>query len=288
MTTPIKPIQHKKIIKLNILNDDESFPLPTQTPAPDQPAASTDEIVMQLSQNFTAIIPRDELRKHKKLDWGDNGLGDRWANKKYNYTAIYSDKTKTYSENEDTVCSDVVNAFRQDIATLAATTNATTKGIIGIFVHSKRTNVVKRPIRKDIDRLIKQNACCSSCGSSSDIICDHKNDIYNDADVLNVATQQITDFQPLCNHCNLQKRQIFKDETALNKLYSAKQLQKYRAFPFEFPWEKKAFDITDIRTKQDTYWYDPVEFNRKIYTYMMFTLPVITEIKRKRTRRDEL
>lgn len=250
---------------------------------------TTHEIVSQLSANFTAIIPRDVLRKYKKLDWGDNGIGDRWANKKYNYTAIYNDKTKTYSENNDTVCEHLVAIFRQDIALAAASVeNITTKGIIGIFVHSKRLNIIKRPIRKDIDRAIKQNANCVSCGSSSDIICDHKNDIYNDADVLNMATQQITDFQPLCNHCNLQKRQIFKDETALNKLYSAKQLQKYRAFPFEFPWEKKAFDITNIHTKQDTYWYDPIEFNNKIYTYMMCTLPIITEIKRKHNRRNEL
>jgi hypothetical protein len=59
------------------------------------------ELVKQLSNNFAKIVSRDELRKYKKLDWGDNGAGDRWANKKFNYTVIYSTgKYKTYSEND--------------------------------------------------------------------------------------------------------------------------------------------------------------------------------------------
>ena len=117
------------------------------------------------------------------------------------------------------------------------------------------------------------------CGSSSDMVCHHKNDIYNDKEVLNTKTQKLVDFQPLCRHCNLQKRQIFKNETNDNKLYSAKNLAPYKSYPFEFPWEKKVFDPKDPNTKKDTYWYDPVEFNRKIYLYMMF-IPVLKELNR--------
>ena len=235
-----------------------------------------EDIVFKLSNNCTTIISREQLKEHKQLDWGDNGIGDRWANKKYNYTVIYhSKKTKTYSENdEDCIDETVVSEFVQK--------NNEAKGIIGIFVHSKRTNVCNRPIRKDIDKEIKQHSCVS-CGSHSDIICDHKNDIYNDEDVLNSKTQKIEDFQPLCNHCNLQKRQIFKNETKKNKIYSAKNFQKYKMFPFEFPWEKKAFDLKDINTKKDTYWYDPVEFNNKLYLYMTYTLPIVNVIKRQFT-----
>ena len=43
-----------------------------------------ENILSNLSNNFTQIISRSSLREHKKLDWGDNGVGDRWANKKYN------------------------------------------------------------------------------------------------------------------------------------------------------------------------------------------------------------
>jgi hypothetical protein len=221
-----------------------------------------EEIVLQLSENFTCIIPRDRLREYKKLDWGDNGIGDRWANKKFNYTSISKAKNKTYSENDEEVLpEELVEIFLEE--------NKGNKGILGIFVHSLRTNIVKRPIRKDIDKAIKLHPCVS-CGSKTDIICDHKNDIYNDESVLDTATQTIEDFQPLCNHCNLQKRQIFKEEVRDQRIYSAKNMQKYQIFPFEFPWEKKAFDVKDLTTKKYTYWYDPVEFNRKLYIYIQW------------------
>lgn len=234
------------------------------------------ELVSSLSCNYTKIIHRDELKDYKDLDWGNNGVGDRWAKKKFNYTVIYKNKTKTYSENlEDKVDDNLVESFQL----INNKTNMT--GIIGIFVHSiKNKNNSKRLINKDISRCIKSNPCVS-CGSTNDIVCDHKNDLYNDERVLDIYSQSIDDFQPLCNHCNLQKRQICKEEKENKKLYSAKRFRKYSIFPFEFPWEKKNFDLSDIDTKKDSYWYDPVEFNNKIYKYMKFVLPIIEEIKRK-------
>ena len=50
---------------------------------------------------------------------------------------------------------------------------------------------------------------------------------------------------------------------------------------FDFPWEKKHFDLKDINTKKDTFWYDPVEFNNKIFLYMTCTLPILTELRQK-------
>jgi hypothetical protein len=254
--------------------------------------AKDEDIVRKLSNNYTTIISRDQLKEYKHLDWGDNGIGDRWANKKYNYTVIYHNKkTKTYSENdEDCVNELVISHFIQQNESFQELNKGIIgkgiigKGIIGIFVHSKRKNVCSRPIRKDIDREIKKLPCVS-CGSHSDMICDHKNDIYNDEDVLNTKTQKIEDFQPLCNHCNLQKRQIFKNETKTSKLFSAKNFQKYQMYAFEFPWEKKAFELKDINTKKDTYWYDPVEFNNKIYLYMTYRLPIVNEIKQRVLRK---
>ena len=234
-----------------------------------------EELVKRLSKNYSEIISRDVLREHPKLDWGDNGVGDRWANKKFNYTVVRNKTIKTYSENDDVIDADALSRFRLE--------NAKMQGIIGIFVHSKRLNVAKRPIKKEIDRAVKKK-CCVSCGSRSEIICDHKNDIYNDENVLNINTQKENDFQPLCNHCNLQKRQVFKDETKNNKIYSAKNLEKYQPFKFDFPWEKKAFNINDANTKTDTYWYDPVEFNNKVYQYMMYTVPILNELKHKLSR----
>lgn len=244
------------------------------------------DIVNELSNNFTKIILRDDLRKYEELNWGDNGIGDRWAKKKYNYTVIHinKNKNKTYSENDDDkICPIILESFYDTLK------NESNKGIIGIFVHSRRMNIIKRPIKKDIIKYFK-NKNCVSCGTKSDLICDHKNDMYNDLDVLNINTQKIEDFQSLCNHCNLVKREIFKKEKELNKIYSAKNFDIYKMYSFEFPWEKKNFDINDVNSKVDTYWYDPVEFNNKIHLYNSYKLPIVNAIKAKFSKKniDEL
>ena len=86
--------------------------------------------------------------------------------------------------------------------------------------------------------------------------------------------------KPLCNHCNLQKRQINIEEKNNNKLYSAKSIKKYQMYEFEFPWEKKSFDETDSKCKEDTYWYDLVEFQTKIYYYGTFRVPINKMVKK--------
>jgi hypothetical protein len=227
-----------------------------------------------LSDNFTKIIPVDILKETKTLYWGGNGLGDRWANKKYNYGSVFSNKEpKIYSENDDDVIPpEILQEFLE--------TNKGGIGIIGIFAFSKRENIEIRPINENIKKEIKKNPCVI-CGSKTDMACDHKNDLYNDERVLDSKTQIIDDFQPLCNHCNLQKKQVCIKEKQTQKIYSAKNIARYKQYRFEFPWEKKVFDKTDTKCKEDTYWFDPVEFDNKIYCYMSYRIPIVNEIKRK-------
>jgi hypothetical protein len=237
---------------------------------------NTNELISQLSNNFTDIIYTDIIKtKYPELYWGGNGLGDRWCKKKYNYAAIYKNKPpKIYSENtNDFVPNDIIKK-------VAENTYINNISIIGIFVFSKRNNIQTRNININITKKIKQNSCVI-CGSYNDIICDHKNDLYNDNRVLDVKTQLETDFQPLCNHCNLQKREICKKEKQNNRIYFAKNIQRYTNIDFEFAWEKKNFNINDINCKIDTYWYDPVEFDYKIYKYGLYLFPIIKEIKHK-------
>ena len=85
----------------------------------------------------------------------------------------------------------------------------------------------------------------------------------------------------MCNHCNLQKRQICKTEEQNEKLFSAKNIQRYKVYPFEFPWEKKVFDKNDVNCKTSTYWFDPVEFDKNIYHYSVYVIPIINEIQYK-------
>ena len=45
---------------------------------------SIEELVMRATDNFTKILSTNEIKnKYPKLYWGGNGVGDRWANKKY-------------------------------------------------------------------------------------------------------------------------------------------------------------------------------------------------------------
>jgi len=232
-----------------------------------------EKMVIDATNNFTEILSTAIIKeKYKDLYWGGNGLGDRWANKKFNYSVIYKNKNPIlYSENDnDKIPEDKLKDFLNKNKGI---------GIIGIYVHSKRLNYINRTIRKDIQKEITKLSCVI-CGKK-ETICDHKNDLYNDSRVLDIYKQLLEDFQPLCNHCNLQKRQIAKEEKLNMKLYSAKNIQRFKIYPFEFPWEKKLYDETDINCKANTYWYDPVKFEENIYYYSRYIIPLLNEIKNK-------
>ena len=239
-----------------------------------------DHLVSLLSSDYRKIIPIAEIKLHDSIWWGANGVGDRWARSRFNYTVVKAKSTKLYSEyDDDKIPRDVLDPFMAEIAEKKRNKKKNKiAGIIGIYVHSKRTNIKKRPINATIHKQITSGTTCVVCGTSSEIVCDHKNDLYNDDRVLDVVTQKLDDFQPLCNHCNLQKRQVCKNEELSERLYSAKQIARYRQYEFEFPWEKKAYDRSLPSCKTDTYWYDPVEFDRKIYCSMMGVLPVVRKM----------
>ena len=236
-------------------------------------AVDTFEFVIQETDNFTKILSVDKI-KQRGLYWGGNGVGGRWAKQKFNYSTIYSkQKPSLYSENDDdSIPPDVLSEFLQ-------TNKNKGTGIIGIFVHSIRTNIQKRPIDDNIRKKIRSLSCVV-CGTNK-TVCDHKNDLYNDSRVLNSETQVISDFQPLCNHCNLQKKEVCRKEERTQKIYSAKNIQRYKIYPFEFPWEKKVFDKNDINCKNGTFWFDPVEFDTNIYYYSIYVFPIVKEIKYK-------
>ena len=120
-----------------------------------------------------------------------------------------------------------------------------------------------RPIRKDIKDYYKKQPCCV-CGRTSELVCDHKNDLYNDPRVLNSKTQTLADFQSLCNSCNLLKRQISKDTIKSGKRYGATNIPAMKPFGVDFTIGDANFDISDINAMVGTYWYDPVDFNQRI------------------------
>lgn len=135
-----------------------------------------------------------------------------------------------------------------------------TKGInISLLkIFGKASKETNRPIRADIRATICSKPCVV-CGTTS-TICDHKNDVYNDPRVLSIKTQTLDDFQPLCNHCNLQKRQVAKKTRETGKRYGATNILQLAIFGVDFTVGTEAFDPLDVKAMVGTYWYDPVAF----------------------------
>ena len=124
-----------------------------------------------------------------------------------------------------------------------------------------------RPIRKDIRYYhLNLNTGCVVCGSKSNLVIDHKNDLYNDPRVLDTKTQLIEDFQCLCNHCNLQKRQICKMTKRDNKRYKATNIPMLKHFSVDFIQGDETFDPNDPNAMKGTFWYDPIVFLKTMET----------------------
>ena len=125
---------------------------------------------------------------------------------------------------------------------------------------------INRSIRKDISNHYTKSpdARCVSCGSNSDLECDHKNDLYNEPRVCNTKTQTLDDFQTLCRHCNQQKRQVSVKTKETNKRYGATNIPSLKPFGIDFISGDETFDPNDINAMKGTYWYDPIEFNKQL------------------------
>ena len=125
-----------------------------------------------------------------------------------------------------------------------------------------------RPIRNDIHKYIKSHPCVV-CGSRSDLRTDHKNDLYNDPRVLNAETQTVEDFQCLCNHCNLQKRQVALRTILEGKRIGATTIPTLAVWGIDFIEGDETIDTNDIYAMKGTYWYDPVAFMKEIRSKLL-------------------
>jgi hypothetical protein len=119
------------------------------------------------------------------------------------------------------------------------------------------------PIGKDIRDFYK-NKSCVVCAVKSSLVIDHKNDLYNDPRVLNIKTQIPDDFQPLCNACNLRKREVCKKSKQLGKRFGATNIPQFANFGIDFIDGDETLNLSDPNAMKGTYWYDPVEFMKHI------------------------
>jgi hypothetical protein len=104
--------------------------------------------------------------------------------------------------------------------------------------------IVNQGIRPDIRKIIINLPCCF-CGTSNNIECDHKNDLWevNDKRIGILSEQKLEDFQPLCKHCNCRKRSVKK-----------KTLKEGKRQPSGFP-NIPFTQGTSTFNKTDPYWY---------------------------------
>ena len=109
-------------------------------------------------------ISREEISHHPALDWGKNGAA--------RHGIYFGDKRYKWEKQ--------------------GTRGITALRTVG-FSDSKLYGAT-RPIRDDIHKFHKAMGCVV-CGSSSDLVTDHKNDLYNDPRVLNKETQTLGDFR---------------------------------------------------------------------------------------------
>ncbi len=131
-----------------------------------------------------------------------------------------------------------------------------------------------RYIRPDI-RAYYKNKPCVSCGTNSNIEIDHKNGLYNNPRINNVSTQTIEDFQPLCKHCNDVKRQTYVWQNKNNKRHPATLIPKYAHFGVDYVEGDASYDSNDPNAMVGTYWYDPVEFHKKMHQHTSIQLQLL-------------
>jgi 5-methylcytosine-specific restriction endonuclease McrA len=139
------------------------------------------------------------------------------------------------------------------------------KAVSHIKVYGKKieTQNSSRSIRKDIRDYFKGQGCVS-CGSNHNIEIDHKNGLYNDPRVSSIGSQRIEDFQVLCRHCNLQKRQTIRETKLTGHRYGATRIPMLSPLGVDFTIGDYSYDKKDIDAMVGTYWYDPVDFIRKV------------------------
>ena len=123
----------------------------------------------------------------------------------------------------------------------------------------RRAAAIRDSIKREIGKLP-----CVSCGTTTGIECDHKNDLVleqNDKRVLNTQTQTLDDFQPLCKHCNDVKRAVKA------KMMREKKRQGAPGFPSRLAFTEgdETLNIEDLYWYKGTYWGDVAAFKAKLF-----------------------
>jgi hypothetical protein len=212
------------------------------------------------------VCATDFKDKYSKLKLGN---GSSWCRfdglfgKKYKVMTIKKNGTISFSWDIDDVEKDIINKEVDELIqkkkiVIEKGTSIKYIKLYGYQVDPSYLRPISQKIRDHFN-----GKPCVVCGSNSNIVIDHKNGLYNDKRVLNADTQDIDDFQVLCNHCNLQKRQTIKHMKKCGKRYSALDIPSISMFNIDFTKGDENYDKTDPKWSEGTYWNDPCDFIKK-------------------------
>ena len=220
----------------------------------------TKELINMLSINCTEIVSKEHIDDYG-ISWGTNGVGSRITGGQFCYIVLYKNgKYRAYPPDVEYNTQEFQNKHRLFMEQIEDQKGNAIVGVYFIKPNEKNNN---RPIRKDIRSWYIKQACVI-CASKSDLVVDHKNDLYNNSRVLDTKTQTFDDFQTLCNSCNLRKRAFAYKRNATNCLLSFRNIPQFSCFP-ALEWEPiGSFDPLDPDCLNDTYYYDPVAFMKRL------------------------
>lgn len=198
-----------------------------------------------------------------------NGIGSRLRTK-MTYLFVYADKKiyRIYGSNDKYDLRDF-NITKNQILKYIDNykkNNLRAKGIIGVYFNGKRINnnsdyLISNKIIEEVKK--KYDKKCVYCGSKENICIDHKDDLYEYKEPLNINTQNPQHFQILCNHCNTLKR---SGNSELNRLDIIPT-----NIPFLNPLNKLnyilGYDINyknGIKKNNNRFWYDPINYTKSL------------------------
>ena len=188
----------------------------------------------------------------------ENKNGGSWCRfdgsfgKKYKVVTVKKNGRVKYSwDPEDTEI--------EEIQTMIPPSDGVGIWIHHIMIYGEQNLDSSRPIGQSVRDALSAGPCVS-CGTNSNIEIDHKNGLYNDPRVLTLTGQTVDDFQPLCKHCNDQKRQTYKKMKETGIRYRATSIPALKMFGIDYIAGDASYDINDPNTMIGTYLYDPVEF----------------------------
>lgn len=221
--------------------------------------------VKELTQNYEQLLPIETAVRLKLHRGPGNGSGNRTPmSELFIHTTIYGSGRnpmtypKSYNEHIQLTETQLqqIKLFKQQ---KKLNQGSLSQGVIGFIIHDEIiTTKHSRPIRSDIKKYYKQLPCII-CGTSN-TVCDHKNDLYNDPRVLETQTQTINDFQPLCNNCNLRKRAVSLKRDKEQKRQPPPPVILTLNDGIQFTQGDETYDPNDPNALVGTYWYDPIQF----------------------------